>query len=831
MSFGLAWRMLRRELSSGELRLLFLSLVIAVAAVTAVGFFTDRVRVALDHQAQQLIGGDLVLIGDKAWPEAWRQEAMGRGLKLAETLTFPSMVMANDKIQLAEIKAVSSTYPLRGQLSVSITPGMAGEPVASGPKIGEVWPDERLTSALQLSPKGLLHLGQLEIPVGVVLTMEPDRGFGFFSLAPRLMMRLEDVERSGLVQTGSRITYRLLISGDEKSVADFRDWVSPQLLRGQRLESIENARPEIRHALDRAQRFLGLASLLTVILSAVAVALATRRYLQRHLDACAIMRCLGLTQNHLIGLHATQFFWLALFAAAGGIAIGFATHFILLEWLSGLLAIKLPLPSWKPLLPGLAVAGVLLFGFAIPPLLQLAKVPTLRVLRRELGAPQASFLGGYALGLVLLSGLIVVVAGDLRLGLLAVGGFVIALGGFWLIAQFTTFLLLRIPQPISMSFGWRQGLANFSRHRGPSSIQIVALAVGIMAMLLLTVTRNELLGTWQSAMPLNAPNRFLVNIQPEQRVMVGQALSEAGVVAELSPMVRGRLKSISGNPVSATSFPDSERAQRLVEREFNLSWQAEMPTGNQLLSGHWFNKDEIGTGVASVEVGLAETLKIKLGDTLIFSVAGIDKTVRVTSLRKLDWDSMRVNFFVLMPPGVIEDSPASYITSFFMPPSANDLPSKLLQQFPNLTLIDTSEVIRQIQSMVSQVALAVQFIFVFTLIAGGIVLFAVLLAAFDERRYEISLMRALGANRTQLRHAMLFELAIMGSISGFIAALGSNLLGQFISQKIFEINLPFDFKLLILSMLISAGLAITAGWFALKKLLETPPIEVLRSGV
>ena len=820
--FVLGWRMLRRELRSGELRLLFAALAIAVAAVTAVGFFTDRVRVALNQQAQQLIGGDLVLIGDQPWPDAWRLEAEQRGLRQAETLVFPSMVVADGRMQLAEIKAVSSNYPLRGQLL--ITPA-----VDSRLQSGEVWLDERLAGNLKLAPKDKLNLGLLRFPVGAILTHEPDRGINFLSFAPRLMMHLDDVGKSGLIQSGSRITYRFLFAGDPSVIAGFRAWLEPQLSRGQRLEDIQNARPEIRSALDRAQRFLGLATLLTVVLAAVAVALASRRYMQRHLDACAVMRCLGLTQNSLVTLHLTTFFWLAIISGCVGVLVGFTAHFALIAWLSKLLTMDLPLPTWHPLLPGFLVAGVLLAGFALPPLMQLSRVPTLRVLRRELGPPQPLLLVGYLLGILLLAGLIIWVAGDLRLGGLAVAGFVAALAGFWLIAQICIGLLIRIPTRIG--FGWRQGLSNLARHRTASVVQIVALAIGLMAMLLLTLTRAELLDAWQNAMPADAPNRFVVNIQTEQRGAIQTVFEKAGIAAEISPMIRGRLKSISGKSVSAADFPDDERAQRLVEREFNLSWRVEMPAGNQLVSGRWFTPEDKGTGQASVEEGLARTLGIRLGDELVFTIAGVEKSVRITSLRKLAWDSMRVNFFVLMPPGVIEDAPASYITSFYLPPDRSTFPVKLLEEFPNLTLIDIGEIMRQLQTIVSQVASAVQFVFMFTLLAGGVVLYAALLSAFDERRHELALMRALGASRSQLKNAMLAELAIVGSIAGLIAALGASLLGQFIAHQVFQLEIGFDLRILFVAILSGGCLAVSAGWFVLRKLLSTPPLLVLKAGV
>lgn len=824
---GLAWRMLGRELRSGELRLLFAALAVAVAAVTAVGFFADRIRLALESEAQQLMGGDLVLIADQPWPDSVLDEARQRGLALAETRVFPSMVIGAGGPQLAEIKAVSGTYPLRGHLWAAWRAGEPGQPVAQGPQPGSVWLDERLAGALQAAPGDSVTLGQRRLRVAAILTQEPDRSFSLFGLAPRLLMHVDDLPASGLIQFGSRVTYRRLLTGEAKAVRAFRQWLETRLTRGQRLEDAQNARPEIRGALDRAQRFLGLATLLTVVLSAVSVTLAARRYMQRHLDACAVMRCFGVTQRGLLGLHAALFVGLAGVAVATGGALGFAAHFLLAHWLGAVLAIGLPMPGWLPLGMGAASAAVLLFGFAFPPLLQLARVPTLRVLRRELGPPTPLLLGGYAVGVLLLAGLIVLVAGDRRLGGLAVLGFALAGLLFWLFARLAVHALAGSRG--RGGFGWRQGLANLARHARTSSLQIVALAIGLMAMLLLTVTRGQLLDAWQKAIPADAPNRFVINIQPDQLPAIASQFLQAGIKAELQPMVRARLVRLAGRPVSAASFADDERAQRLVEREFNLSWRGDLPAGNRLLAGQWFSPADAGQGRASVEEGLARTLGIGLGDELVFMVEGQETRLVVSSLRKLDWDSMQVNFFVLTPPGVIDAVPASYITSFHLPASQQAFTRQLLTRFPNLTVIDVAAVINQFQAIIGQVAGAVQFVFLFTLLAGAIVLYSALLSAFEERRYELAIMRALGAHRHQLRQALLTELAVTGGIAGLIAALAAGALGQVIAWRVFDMSLPIDPWLPAAAALGGAALSMAVGWLAVRRLLNTPPLLSLRA--
>ena len=822
---ALAWRLFRREIRSGELRLLFAALAIAVAAVTTVGFFSERLRLALGREAQQLIGGDLVLVADHALPADYAAEASRRGLQQAASFIFPSMVLADGRPQLVDVKAVSAAYPLRGQLGISPEIGSATLPVGHGPARGEVWIDERLASALQGSRR--LQLGGQIFAVTAILTQEPDRGLNFFSLAPRLMMHADDLAATGLVQFGSRVSYRLLLAGTPGAVAAFRDWLSPRLGRGERLEDVSNARPEIRNALDRAERFLGLAALLSVVLAAVAVAMASRRYLQRHLDACALMRCFGLSQARLLTLHALQFGGLALLAAALGAGLGFAAHYVLIGALGRLLAVDLPPSQGLPLLHGLAVAVVLTFGFALPPLLQLARVPTLRVLRRDLGTVGGAQGLATVAGFLLLAALIVAVAGDRRLGLLAAGGFAIALIVFWGLARGGIALLGAVRRGTGP--GWRQGLASLRRHGAANAVQVAALAVGLMAMLLLTVIRTELLGAWQQALPAEAPNRFIINIQPEQRTGVGELLAAAGIDAPLLPMIRARLVRIGERPVSAADYPDNERAQRLVEREFNLSWHAGLPAGNVVTAGRWFQPEEAGQGLASVEAGLATTLGIAVGDTLTFNIAGVEKQLRVSNLRRLSWDSMRVNFFVLTPPGVIEDAPASYITSFHLPPSAAALPQRLLERYPNLTLIDLGAILAQFQSILDRVAAAVRFVFVFTLLAGGVVLYAALLSAFDARRHELAVMRALGASRRQLQSALLLELGLVGALAGLIASLGASALGEAIARQAFQMSLQHSPLTLLFAVAGGAALTMAVGGFAIRRLLNSSPLLALRA--
>jgi putative ABC transport system permease protein len=542
------------------------------------------------------------------------------------------------------------------------------------------------------------------------------------------------------------------------------------------------------------------------------------------------MRCLGASQGQLLQLHLLQFLLLGLAAVLLGCGIGYGGHWLLHLWLAELLATPLPAPSFVPAGQGAVVGLLLLFGFALPPLLQLKSVPTLRVFRRELDEAQSSLAGGYALGLICLMALMFWIAGDFRLGSYVVGGFTVALLLFAGIARGAVKLVRRLRK--HGGFGWRYGVAGLERRSAASVVQIVALALGFLALLLLTVTRGDLLEAWQRAAPPDAPNRFVINIQPEQvepvrRFFAGLGLGSAAN-PELSPMIRGRLVRINGRVIGADTFAD-ERAKHLVDREFNLSWRADLPPGNQLPAGRWFSPADQGQGLASLEDGLAKTLGLVVGDDIEFVIAGATVKMRIVGLRKLNWDSMRVNFFVLTPPGVLERFPASYITSFHLDTGREEVVNQLIRDYPNLTVVDVGAILRQLQAVLDQVAHAVQFVFLFTLAAGVVVLYAALLSAFDERRHELAVMRALGASRRQLRQSLLAEFAAVGAVAGLIAAIGALAISQVLARQVFHFDVALNAWLPPSAALAGAGLVMAAGWLVARRLLDTAPLEALRS--
>src|SRR5262245_4173462 len=582
--------MLLRDWRAGELRVLALALVLAVGSVASVAFFADRVRQALTRDAHQVLGADVLLTADHPWSVEFRDAAGKLGLARAESMTFVSMARAGDEAILAAVKAVSPGYPLRGKLRTAPQLYAPDADTIEVPAIGEAWLDERMMTALKVRPGDTLGLGKSRFRVAAVLTLEPDRGVSFMNFAPRILMRIEDLPATGLVQPQSRINHQLLAAGERTAVARFEQWARERLGRGERVDSLENARPEVRAGLDRAQSFLGLAAMLSVVLSAVAVGLGTRRYVERHLDGYAAMRCMGATQPRLFALFAWEFLALALLASIAGCALGFLVQNLVAWWLAALIPGSLPQPGPAPLAQGLATGLSLLLGFALPPLLQLKEVPALRVIRRDIGAPRQSAVTVYVLGLGAAFALMWWQAGELKLAAYVLGGFAVSFVVFAALAYGALRAVGRLGRAGGVS--WRYGLANLMRRPRANAVQIVAIAVGISALLLLTLIRADLLDAWRGKMPPDAPDRFLVNIQPEQRAPLADFLERNGVKRlQAFPMVRARLVSINGRAVSAEDYSD-ERSKRQIEREFNMSYFAGLPSDNRVEEGAWFGPED-----------------------------------------------------------------------------------------------------------------------------------------------------------------------------------------------------------------------------------------------
>lgn len=826
------WRLglslLWRDARAGELRLLVLGLIIAVAAITSVGFLADRVGRALERDAGQMLGADLKVDSDNPPAQTWQDQAAARGLRALTTIEFPSMASAGEAAQLVAVKSVPEGYPLRGALRTSESP--YGEETATPdvPATGTAWVDPQLLALLGIHVGDAITLGDSQFTVSRVVTYEPDRGMQFVNVAPRAMINASDLAATNLVGLGSRVQYHFLIAGAPEAVSGFERWVTPQLAKGQRLDTLETGRPEVRRALDRAQRFLALVALLAVLIASVAVALAARRFMLRHRDGIAVMRCLGASQRQIAQSLLLEFGVVGVVSATIGALLGLGVHTLLIAALSGLIEAKLPAPSVVPALQGLVVGIWLLLGFALPALAQLRHVPPARVLRRDAQPLRSGGVLGYVVGAVGFAAIIWWFAGNARLGATVAGGFLAAFLVFALAGAACLWVLDRVRHRITGSPALRFALAGLVRRRAATITQLCALAIGLMALLLLTMTRTDLVQGWQRTLPADAPNRFLINIQADQRQPVADFLTAAGITqASLAPTVRGRLIQRNGEPVGADQY-DEPRAKRLVDREFSLSYADAIPDYNRIVAGRALDPK---AAEVSMESDIAKTLKLALGDTLTFDVAGEWVTVTVTSMRTVAWDTFRVNFFAILTPAALEKAPQTFLTSFHLPPSKTALLPQLIHTFPNITVFDVGAILSQLQGVLDQVVNAVQLLFGFTLAAGLLVLGAALTATRDERMREAAVLRALGASRAQLGRAQRIELLAIGALAGVLAAAGAQGIAFALSTFVFDFPITPGLWPWIAGCAVGMAGAWAGGIVALRGVLRTPPLVTLREAV
>ncbi len=828
----LGWRSLGRDLRSGELRLLMLAVTLAVAALTAVSFFTDRLQRGMLRDARQLLGGDAVLVSDHPPPVQFEAKARELGLQAVSSLGFPTMGRSPEAqggvSKLLALKAVAPGYPLRGSLRLTDRPGGAEILRGGVPAPGEAWVDASLLDAMDLKLGNSLLLGASRLRLSKIIVAEPDRGAGFMSMAPRVMINQADVAATGLIQPASRLSYRLALAGEDQAVAEFVNWASSEIkqpqIRGVRIESMESGRPEMAKTLERASKFMNLVALLAALLSAVAVALSARSFASSQIDSCAMQRVLGLRQSTMAGSYAFEFGLAGLLASGLGVLLGWSLHHLFVYLLSGLVETALPGAGSGPLALGLGTGLMLMLAFGLPPVLQLAQVPPLRVIRRDVGQPRLASLVVLLLGLAGFAALLLLVSQDLSLGLVVVGAYfgsgLLFAGLSWLALG----LLRRCVHENSAPHWLLLATRGLTARPLLAVLQISALALSLMALVLLVLLRFDLLNSWKNTNPIDAPNRFVINVMPQQAPDFQQSLRDAEVGRyDWYPMIRGRLVAVNGKPVLAEDYVD-ERAKRLVEREFNLSYSAQQPPYNQVVAGRWL-VDE--AGALSVEAGLAKTLKLHLGDSLRFDMGGLQSEARITSLRKVDWASMRANFFVIFPVSQMIDVPLTYMSAFKAPAAAG-FDNRLVHRYPNITLVDMGANLAQIQRVMSQVVLAVEFLFGFTLVAGVLVLFATMAASRDQRAREFALMRALGASSRLLGQVQRAELAGVGFLAGALASIFASGVGWVLAKTIFDFDWVFSPWVLLLGALAGSLLALSAGWWALRGILRQSVVQTLR---
>ena len=821
--------MLWRDWRGGELTILAIGLVIAVTSITAVGFFTDRIERGLKMQSAELIAADLVITSGRADINDHIAKARANDFLVTTTLQFRSIVLANERLQLAEVKVVSEGYPLRGVLRISDTAFADDEATTAIPAPGELWVEARLLQLLDLKMGDSVNLGNSSFVLSKILRYEPDRAGDLFSVAPRVMMNSIDLAATGLINTGALVNYRVLIAGESSRINSYRKAIANKLRPGEKILTLEEGRPELNTALQNARQFLGLAALISVLLAGVAVATVANRFSNRHLNSSAMMRCFGASQNTIIQLFTMEMLWLALLASSVGCLLGLLTQFVITQLLDQLVLTQLPAPSFKAVFLGYATGIVMLIGFALPPLLSLRRVPPLHVLRKDVPSRPPSVWTVYLAAVLCMSLLMYWQIGDLKLVTVVIGGIMGTLIILALAAWLLIVLLNRLRARVGIA--WRFGLANISRRPGSSVIQIVAFGLGIMVMLLLSTVRSDLLNDWQDSLPIDAPNHFVINVQSDQVTAITDYFKTMGVSnTKLYPMVRARLVEINNSKVNSSDY-ESERAKHLLTREFNLSWAEHMQLDNALLAGSWWSRNDFGKPLLSLESGLAETLKLQLNDVAGFDINGTVINFTVSSLRSVEWDTFNINFFTVVPPGVLEDKPASWVTSVYLNKQQRQQLGKLVGEFSNITLIDVETIMKRVRGIINRVSLAVEFIFLFTLLAGLAVLYAAIQSNQDERRFENAVLRTLGASKKTLMLGLLAEFTLLGAVSGLLAGFAATSLAWLLAKFVFRFDYPFDFTVALTGIISGTVIVVIAGVLGTRSVLTSPPIQSLREGV
>ncbi|HYC08260.1 MAG TPA: FtsX-like permease family protein, partial [Steroidobacteraceae bacterium] len=656
----------------------------------------------------------------------------------------------------------------------------------------------------------------------------PDQSGTFADLAPTLIMNAADLPATRLIQPGSRVSYGGLFAGERTRIEAFKSWLLAHKRPAERLRDITEASPQVRDAVERAGRFLSLASLVSVLLCAIAVAMAARRYVYRHLDTVALLKTLGASRAFTLSLAVLQLLLLALLAAALGAAIGFLAQEWLLRTVRGLLTVsEVPPPSLMPLAIGFVTAVTVLAGFALPPLLQLVRVPALRVLRRDVGPPPPLVLlaFGPAVAVVLLLIYWVEPSGRMFLYLSA------GLAAFVVVLTLAGLLLVALAGRLRGRVGvaWRFGVANLSRRRAESVVQLVAFGTGIMVLLLLAILRSDINGDWQRSLPANLPNYFFINIPPHSREEFSRFLEAQGArTTRMLPMIRGRLTAINGHPAEdARAGRGGEES--FATREQNLTWAAELGADNRVIAGRWWSAADFGQPLVSLASEFQESLGVRVGDHLTFDIAGETREVAVASIRKVKWDSFQPNFFIVFAPGVLDGVAGTYMTSaYFTPGSARSL-ATLAHRFPSVSIFDIEELLAQVRAVLDKAALAVQSVFVFTLFAGLTVLLAAVQSSRDERRYESAMLRTLGASRGTVVQGVLAEFATLGSLSGLLAASGASLAAYFLTTHWLELHYTFELLPWGEGVLGGALLVAAGGWLATRSVVNQPPLTTLRA--
>ena len=820
----LALRLLYRDGRSGELTILVLALLIAVTSASAISLFADRLQRTMEIQAAEFLAADLVIASPTVIPRSWRDKAASLGLRQAETAEFSTVLMENQQLLLAGIKAVSPGYPLRGQLKITTGDYHAEQVIRAGPKPGEAWVARRILAALQLHLGDNLQVGEKKLRITRIITYEPDQRGDLYSLSPRVMMHAADLAATRVLQPGSHVHRFFQFAGSTAALRKFNRWVKPHLNPSQRLMDIHDDRPEIGAALRRAEQYLGLSSIVVILIAGVAIAMATRRYSQRHFDSTAILRCLGCRQRTILLLYSSQFIVLGIAASAAGCLLGWFAQEGLFQLLRNLLPQTVASPGPLALLFGFITGMATLLGFALPPLLRLKRVSPLRVLRRELQPLPSSAWLVYGLAMTVIAVLIwrytqnpKLTAAIIGVGLLT---FTTLGAALLLLLSASRGLLAKLPLQL------RFGLQGLIRQRQASVGQILAFSITLVAMILSFTVRNDLLDNWRAQLPENAPNHFLLNIFPEQKDALQQDLRSHDISgSRFYPVVRGRLVGINDVPVQQIVSRDSQ-GEQATHRDLSLTWSGTLPEENKIVSGRWWTRQH--THLVSIEQGLAKSLKVGLGDRLTFTVGSQQFNARVSSIRHVDWDTMKPNFYMIFPPGTLDAYSNTYITSFYLPQEKKLFLNTLVKKYPGITVLEVDLLVKQFKRILAQISQAIDYLLGFALLAGVMVLFAALYASLDERIHDGALLRTLGATRRLLRSSQFIEFFTLGLLASLLAVIISEVMLYVLYSQVLNIDYQPNWLLWLL-LPVSGGVFIgLLGCWGVRKVVNESPVVVLR---
>ncbi|MCK4842746.1 MAG: FtsX-like permease family protein [Methylococcales bacterium] len=821
--FLLALRLLMRDGRSGELTILVLALIIAVTSSTAISLFADRLHRTMSTQAAEFMAADLVITSPALIPSAWINKSQELGLNHARTAEFSTVLIENDELLLTGVKAVSSNYPLRGYLKTTQGDYSTETINHHGPSQGNVWIDKRVLSALKLKLGDDLVVGEKALSITEIITYEPDKRGDLYSLSPRVMINDADLEATQVLKPGSHVHYFFQFSGEAQALKAFNKWIKPQLMVTQRLMDIHEDRPELGGALSRAERYLGLCSIVIILIAGVAIAMSTRRYSERHFNATAILRCLGCKQNEILWLYIYQFMLLGFFACAIGSLFGWFAQQALFYLLTDLLPTKIANPSFISIILGFFTGLAILFGFALPPLLRLKKVSPLRVLRRELEPLPSSAWLVCSLALSLVGVLIWRYTQDLKMTVTILGGGIIVT----LISGLIIYALIVQSRKLLpfVSLSWRFGLQGLLRNPKASISQVLAFSITLLAMILSFTVRTDLIDDWQKQLPENAPNYFVLNVFPQQIDAFKQQIQQHNIAgSQFYPVVRGRLVKINDIAVQQIVSKDSQ-GERATHRDLSLTWGTQLPEDNKTIAGEWNSKEK---GLVSIEQKLAKSLKVALGDKLTFTLGSKQLNATVSHIRSVKWDTMKPNFYMVFSPETLTGYPTTYITSFYLPAENKQVLNSLVKSFSSITVLEVDAMLKQFKMILTQLTAAINYLLYFALLAGFTVLFAAVYSTLDNRIYQGTLMRTLGANRALLRKAHLVEFSILGLFSGLIAVFMSELLIYLLYSYILHLDYQINGVLWITIPLISTVCITATGYWGVRRVVTQSPMQVLR---